>query len=119
MRRSPAEGRGDADAEVAIANAKRDSVEVNAYGPDGALVHPQLLESYRKRAEGTARYAQDVEAVADDMHAHFDVVLAAIAAGRAELLRLHRAGEIEDEVLHDLERDLDLEEMGVIFQRGT
>ena len=106
-------------AEVAIANAKRDSVAVNAYGPDGMLVHPQLLESYRKRAEVTERYAQDVDAVADDMNSHFDVVLAAIAAGRAELLRLHRAGQIEDEVLHDLERDLDLEEMGVIFQRGA
>ena len=107
------------DAEAAIANAKRDSVEINAYGSDGTLVHPQLLESYRKRAEVTERYAKDVDAVADDMHAHFDVVLASIAAGRAELLRLHRAGQIEDEVLHDLERDLDLEEMGVIFQRGT
>ena len=45
-------------------------------------------------------------------------MLDAIAAGRAELIRLHREGQIEDEVLHDLERDLDLEEMGVIFQRG-
>ena len=49
---------------------------------------------------------------------HFDLVLEVIAAGRAELIRLHRAGLIEDEVLHDLERDLDLEEIGIIFQRG-
>ena len=27
-------------------------------------------------------------------------------------------GEIEDEVLHDLERDLDLEEVGILYQRG-
>ena len=53
-----------------------------------------------------------------DIRAHFDVVLAAIAAGRAELIRLHRAGPIEDEVLHDLERDLDLEELGALYQRG-
>jgi len=49
---------------------------------------------------------------------HFDVVLIALAAGRAELIRIHRAGLIEDEVLHELERDLDIEEMGVILQRG-
>ena len=30
----------------------------------------------------------------------------------------HRAGMIEDEVLHDLERDLDLEETGALYQRG-
>ena len=52
-----------------------------------------------------------------DIGSHFDVVLAAIAAGRAELIRQHRAGLIEDEVLHNLERDLDLEEMAMIFQR--
>lgn len=53
-----------------------------------------------------------------DIRSHFDVMLKAIAAGRAELIRLHRQGQIEDEVLHDLERDLDLEELGVLFQRG-
>ena len=45
------------------------------------------------------------------LHAHFDVVLAAIATGRRELIRLHRAGDIDDETLHELERDLDLEEL--------
>jgi CPA1 family monovalent cation:H+ antiporter len=45
-------------------------------------------------------------------------VLHAIAGSRQELIRLHRAGHIEDEVLHELERDLDVEEMGITFQRG-
>ncbi len=49
---------------------------------------------------------------------HFEVVLIALAAGRAELIRIHRAGLIEDEVLHELERDLDVEELGIILQRG-
>ena len=53
----------------------------------------------------------------ENIRAHFDVVLAAIAAGRAQLIRQHRAGLIEDEALHELERDLDLEEMAIIFQR--
>jgi CPA1 family monovalent cation:H+ antiporter len=38
---------------------------------------------------------------------HFDVIIAAVEAGRAELVRLHRAGRIDDETLHDL----DLEEL--------
>jgi CPA1 family monovalent cation:H+ antiporter len=43
--------------------------------------------------------------------AHYDVVLAAVAAGRAELLRLHRSGRIHDELLHYIERDLDLQQI--------
>ena len=42
---------------------------------------------------------------------HHEVVLAAIAAGRAEILNLHRAGMIHDEVLRTLESDLDLQEL--------
>ena len=53
-----------------------------------------------------------------DVRAHFGIVLVAVAAGRAALIGLHRKGMIEDEVLHDLERDLDLEETGALFQRG-
>lgn len=52
------------------------------------------------------------------LHAHFDLVLVAIAAGRAELIRLHRAREIDDDVLHDLERDLDLEELSALSAKS-
>jgi monovalent cation/hydrogen antiporter len=107
-----------APAEAAIFQAKREAVEARAYGPDGALLHPQLLAQYRKRSEAIERYAADADSFMDGIRSHFDVVLAAIAAGRAELLRLHRDGQIEDEVLHELERDLDLEELGIILQRG-
>ena len=55
----------------------------------------------------------------DGIQSHFDVLLLAIAEGRQELIRLHREGKIEDEVLHDLERDLDLEEVSITFQRGA
>lgn len=107
-----------AGAEAAIAHAMQKAVELHAYAPGGALVHPRLLEEYRKRAQATQRYAGDTEAFMPDVRAHFGVVLAAVAAGRAELVRLHRKGLIEDEVLHDLERDLDLEELGALSQRG-
>jgi len=107
-----------AGAEAAIALAKAAAVEARAYAPDGALLHPRLLEEYRNRARYVERYAGDADSFTPSLRAHFGVVLAAVAAGRAELVRLHRQGLIEDEVLHDLERDLDLEELGALYQRG-
>ena len=93
-------------------------MQANAYAPDGALIHPQLLAEYQRRLEITERYAADADAFMARVSTHFDVILLSIAAGRAELIRIHRAGLIEDEVLHELERDLDVEEMGIILQRG-
>lgn len=107
-----------AGAEVAIARAKAATMEDLAVGPDGEVLHPQLLERHRKQLEFMERYAADAETVLEDLQPSFDVMLTAHAAGRAELIRLHRSGQIEDDVLHNLERDLDVEEMGIIFQRG-
>jgi len=107
-----------AASEAAIARARTKAVEANAYAPDGTLIHPKLLEEYRKRLEIVQRYAADADSFMTGIRTHFDVVLIALAAGRAELIRIHRAGLIEDEVLHELERDLDVEELGVILQRG-
>lgn len=85
---------------------------------NGVVIHPRLLEQYTYRAELTARL-QDEPAFPDSARAaHYDVVLAAIAAGRAELLRLHRSGFIHDEMLHALERDLDLQEVSAHHARG-
>ena len=47
----------------------------------------------------------------DAVDAHFTVVLAAVQAGRRELLRLHRSGSIHDDLMQELERDLDLQEV--------
>jgi CPA1 family monovalent cation:H+ antiporter len=107
-----------AASEAAIARARTKAVEAHAYAPDGTLIHPKLLEEYRKRLEIVQRYAADADKFMAGIRSHFDVVLIALAAGRAELIRIHRAGLIEDEVLHELERDLDVEELGVILQRG-
>ena len=109
---------GLAAAEAIVARAMLATAEQRAYAPDGRLIHPQLLEKYRQRAAASERYAGEPDAFMADLRPHFDVMLAAIAAGRAELIRLQRDGRIEDEVLHDLERDLDIEEMSLIFQRG-
>lgn len=73
-----------------------------------------LLERYQRRATAIVDYAVRTEHFVLALHAHFDDVLVAIVSGRRELTRLHRAGEIDDETLHELERDLDLEELRAI-----
>jgi monovalent cation/hydrogen antiporter len=86
---------------------------------DGKVIHPRLLEQYTYRATITARHQDEPAFPDEERRAHFDVVLAAIAAGRAELLRLHRGGQIHDEMLHNLERDLDLQEIAAQHGRGA
>lgn len=107
-----------AQSEAAVARARFNAVQARAFDADGALVHPQLLDQSEKRLRATERFAQDAGRFMDDIRPHFDMVLESIAAGRAELIRMHRAGKIEDETLHELERDLDVEELGIILQRG-
>ena len=93
-------------------------IEELAYDADGTLIHPQMPEEHRKRMRFMERYEADASTAMDNLRPHFDVLLKAIAAGRMELIRIHRAGLIEDEVLHELERDLDVEEMAMTLQRG-
>src|SRR5215469_13908777 len=86
-------------------------VERLSQQPDGSQKHPRLLEQYGYRARLTERYIGEAGARAVNRKEHFEVVLAAIAAGRAEIVKLHRSGMIHDEVLRTLESDLDLEEL--------
>ena len=65
----------------------------------------------------TQHYASDRERFREDIRLHYDVQQEVIAAGRAELLRIHRAGIIEDEE-HEVEHDLDVEELAIILRRG-
>lgn len=105
------------EAEAAMMTAQRKAVEAMAYDADGALVHPQLLERYTQRAAAAASYAGSEDEHTDRINAHYDVILAANAAGRTELVRLHRRGDIDDETLQSLERDLDIEEIGAQASR--
>jgi monovalent cation/hydrogen antiporter len=77
----------------------------------GGHPHPQLLEEYRRRAHTTARVRDAGEALAETRRDHFAAALVALEVGRHELIRLHRGGEIHDEVLHEVEAELDLEEL--------
>lgn len=107
-----------AGAELAMARARCDVVEKLAIAPDGEVLHPYMLSQHRQRLEFMEKYEKDAHNVLEDLQGSFDIILAGHAAGRAELIRLHRASQIEDEVLHNLERDLDIEEMQIIFQRS-
>jgi CPA1 family monovalent cation:H+ antiporter len=110
---------GMSQAEVAMARAQVKVIEQRAYAADGTLVHPQLLERYRQRARISENYAGNEEVHQPRLQAHFDLVLEAVAAARVELVRLHREGQIDDRVLHELERDLDLEEMSAWSAKAT
>lgn len=105
-------------AEAAMAQAQLVTIEALAYDEAGELIHPQLLKRYRVRAERIVDYVERTDHYTPLLHAHFDVVLEAVATGRRELIRLHRTGEIDDETLHELERDLDLEELSAISAKG-
>ncbi|WP_431322978.1 Na+/H+ antiporter [Rhizobium sp. YTU87027] len=105
-------------AEAAMAQAQLVTIKELAYDRAGTLIHPQLLARYERRATAIVDYAARTEEYIPTLHAHFDVVLSAVATGRRELIRLHRAGEIDDETLRELERDLDLEELSAISAKA-
>lgn len=105
-------------AEAAMAQAQLVTIQSRAYDDGGTLIHPQLLDRYQRRAVSIVDYAERTEHYTPILHAHFDVVLEAVATGRRELIRLHRAGEIDDETLHELERDLDLEELSALAAKA-
>ncbi|MCY1499198.1 hypothetical protein D9M68_332070 [compost metagenome] len=105
-------------AEAAMAQAQLVTIQSHAYDDGGTLIHPQLLDRYQRRAVSIVDYAERTEHYTPILHAHFDVVLEAVATGRRELIRLHRAGEIDDETLHELERDLDLEELSALAAKA-
>jgi CPA1 family monovalent cation:H+ antiporter len=105
-------------AEAAMAQVQYSKVRTLAYDGEENLIHPQLLKRYEHRATAIIDYAQRTRDYAPMLHAHFDVVLEAIAVGRTELIRLHRSGQIDDETLRELERDLDLEELSAIAAKA-
>ena len=101
----------EAAARSRMAQAQVAEVERRSLGPDGSHRHPRLMEQYGFRARASERFEAADGGLLDARAEHFTVVLAASAAGRAEILRLHRAGQIHDRVLHALEGELDLEEL--------
>lgn len=105
-------------AEAALMQVQLQHIQANAYDADGELVHPMLLAQYTKKAAGYSNYAGQEEILMPRIHAHFDLVLAAIAAARTELMRLHRIGDIDEHTLAELQKNLDLEELNAIAIRS-
>jgi CPA1 family monovalent cation:H+ antiporter len=101
-----------------MAHAQLAAVAIASRQPDGSERHPRLLEQYGYQARVSIRYAADKATLRPLEIEHFTVVLQAIAAGRTEILRMHRAGEIHDHVLTELERELDLQQMIAELSRG-
>jgi CPA1 family monovalent cation:H+ antiporter len=94
------------------------AIEPLVHDSEGNVIHPRLLEQYTYRATLTKAYGDRTDFPHEQRVTHYDVVLAAIAAGRKELLRMHRSGAIHDEMLHILEHDLDLQEVSARHARG-
>jgi CPA1 family monovalent cation:H+ antiporter len=101
----------EAAARARLATAQLAAVESQSAQADGTQLHPRLVEQYNYRARAATHFSQAVDDLRTHRQAHFAVVLNAVTAARAELLKMHRAREIHDSVLHTLEQELDLEEM--------
>ena len=101
-----------------IEAAQLAAIEPLVRDADGKLIHPRLYEQYSYRADLSQRMSELEAFPTDGRVAHYDVVLTAIAAGREELLRMHRAGVVHDELMHTFERDLDLQEITARHNRG-
>ncbi|MBC7800567.1 MAG: Na+/H+ antiporter [Gemmatimonadaceae bacterium] len=107
----------EAAARARMAAAQLAALEQHSLADDGSHRHPRLLEQYSYRARAAVRYSEAEGSLVESKNEHFEAVLTAIAAGRSELLRQHRTDEIHDDVLHALEAELDIEEMGARRQR--
>ncbi len=99
-------------ARARVAKASLDALEsLPLDTATGRPQHPQLIEEYRRRVHITGRVQDLGDTLSGVRVAHFSAALDALAAGRTELLRMHRAGDIHDSVLHTVEAELDLEEL--------
>jgi monovalent cation/hydrogen antiporter len=73
--------------------------------------HSQLVENYQRRLEMTQHVGDMGEHAPELRASHFGTALAALAAGRAELVQMHHSGLVHDTIVRALESELDLEEL--------
>ncbi len=104
-------------AEAAMAQVQLTTIEALAYDEAGNLVHPQLLARYQK-GNGDHRLCRTHRRIHADASCSFRRRPRDCGGWPRELLRLHRIGDIDDETLHELERDLDLEELSAISAKS-
>ncbi len=101
----------EARARVELERASLRLIEQRA---DDEIVGPiarDLVTEFRERTGNTVRLHQLGGAVRAERIARLSLRLEAIGASRVQLLAMHRAGDIHDDVLQVLEQELDLEEL--------
>ncbi|QYY31994.1 MULTISPECIES: Na+/H+ antiporter [Cupriavidus] len=103
----------EAQAWARLEAVQRDAIRPLVFDADGALRHPRLWEQVNYRAQITESFKDNI--IPDEERtSHYGVILAGLAAAREELLRMHRAGQLHDELLRHLEYDLDLQEIAAL-----
>jgi monovalent cation/hydrogen antiporter len=107
LRREEAQGR-----QRLVDAAMRRLDELYPVWPGHRPLLDQLRETYRHRSEHADRQRDsDVTGGEDrELIEHREIRRTILDAEREALLRLRAAGEVPEEVLRDLERELDLEE---------
>jgi CPA1 family monovalent cation:H+ antiporter len=79
--------------------------------------HPKLIRDYERRLHIATDLRDNGQA--DGVRGrHLDAWLSAVQAGRQMLVAMHRDHRVHDDVLHELEHELDLEELRVRQMRG-
>jgi Na+/H+ antiporter len=98
-------------AAVQAALTQLDELAAEEWTYDDTIERMRRLYEYRnRRFAARAGEAEDADGIEHRSLKYQKAVRAVLAAQRAELVRLRNAGEISNEVMHRLERELDLEE---------
>ncbi len=98
-------------ARAAIAATALRLIEERTTDPIDGAIAADMLREYRDRAGWLTRVHENDAAARAESLARMTLRRDALAASRMELLRMHRAREIEDDSLRALELELDLEEL--------
>jgi monovalent cation/hydrogen antiporter len=96
---------------AAIAAVALGVIEEHLTDPLDGAIAADMVREYRDRAGWLIRVHENDAAVRAENAARLALRRQALAASRAELLRLHRSQEIEDDALRSIEVELDLEEI--------
>ena len=94
-----------------MTDAQHQAVAAASRQEDGGDRHPRLLDQYGRQARLAREFMGDPDTHSSAKIEHHQVLLRAIEAGRAEILKLHQEGAIHDEVLRVLEHELDLQQL--------
>jgi Na+/H+ antiporter len=108
-----------ARARAAIAAVALRIIEERATDPLDGAIAADMIGEYRDRAGWLVRVHENAGAVRAERAARLTLRREALAASRAELLRLYRSREIEDDALRAVEQELDLEEITLRSLAGS